>query len=114
MTNRSCKREKQSSALPVAASQMRIKTEHSPLANHSPDNAEIACCLTPWLRGIMTGRHFHPNMKVQTAMCKDNSNSKSRAATYVKFDIYIYIYLYIMILVDYIEWIKYSVFNTSV
>ena len=39
------------------------------------------------LRGIMTGRHFHANMKVQTAMRKDNNNSKSRAATYVKFDI---------------------------
>ena len=37
------------------------------------------------LRGIMTGRHFQANMKVQTAMCKDNK-SKSRAATYVKFD----------------------------
>ena len=36
----------------------------------------------------MTGRHFYANMKVQTAMCKDNNNSKSRAATYVKFDIY--------------------------
>ena len=39
----------------------------------------------------MIGRHFHANMKVHTAMCKDNNiNSKSRAATYVKFDIYIY------------------------
>ena len=41
------------------------------------------------LRGIMIGRHFHANIKVQTAMCKDNNNSKSKAATYVKFDIYI-------------------------
>ena len=40
------------------------------------------------LRGIMIGRHFHANIKVQTAMCKDNNNSKSRAATYVQFDIY--------------------------
>ena len=36
----------------------------------------------------MISRHFHANMKVQTAICKDNNNSKSRAATYVKFDIY--------------------------
>ena len=41
------------------------------------------------LHGIMVGRHFHASMKVQTAMCKDNNNSKSKAATYVKFDIYI-------------------------
>ena len=41
------------------------------------------------LRGIMIGHLFHVNMKVQTAMCKDNNNSKSRAATYVKFDIYL-------------------------
>ena len=41
----------------------------------------------------MIGRHFHANMKVQTAMCKDNNNSKGRAATYVEFDIYIYIYI---------------------
>ena len=40
------------------------------------------------LRGIMIGRHFQANMKVQTAMCKDNNNSKRRAATYVIFDIY--------------------------
>ena len=41
------------------------------------------------LRGIMIGRHFHTNMKVHTATCKDNNNSKSRAATYtyVKFKI---------------------------
>ena len=32
--------------------------------------------------------YFHVNMKVQTAMCKDNNNSKSRPATYVKFDIW--------------------------
>ena len=39
----------------------------------------------------MIGRHFHGNIKVvQTAMCKDNNNSKSRAATNVK---YIYIYI---------------------
>ena len=36
----------------------------------------------------MIGRHFHANMKVQTAMCKGNNNSKSRAAKYVKNDIY--------------------------
>ena len=35
----------------------------------------------------MIGRHFHANMKVQTATCKDNNNSKSRAATGVKFEI---------------------------
>ena len=40
-------------------------------------------------RGVIIGRHFHANIKVQIAMCKDN-NSKSRAATYVKFDMYIY------------------------
>ena len=39
------------------------------------------------LCGIMTGRHFHANMKVQTATCKDNDNSKSRAATCMKFEI---------------------------
>ena len=39
------------------------------------------------LPGIMIGRHFHASMKVQTATCKDNNNSKSRAATYVKFQI---------------------------
>ena len=39
------------------------------------------------LRGIMTGRQFHANMKVQTSTCRDNSNSRSRAATYVKFKI---------------------------
>ena len=33
------------------------------------------------LRGIMIGRHIHANIKVPTAMCKDNNNSKSRAAT---------------------------------
>ena len=26
--------------------------------------------------GIMIGRHFHANMKVQTATCKDDNNSK--------------------------------------
>ena len=45
----------------------------------------------------MIGRHFHANVKVQTAMCKDNNNSKGRAATYVKF------HIYKMILVDYIQ-----------
>ena len=44
------------------------------------------------LCGIMIGRHFNANMKVQTAMCEDNNNSKGRAAVFVKFDIYIYIY----------------------
>ena len=43
---------------------------------------------------------------------KDNNNSKSRPATYVAFDIYIYIY--IMISVDYIQCIKYSIFNISI
>ena len=56
----------------------------------------------------MIGRHIHANIKVQTAMCKDNNNSKSRAATYVKFDIYK------MMLVDYIQCLKYSIFNISV
>ena len=37
----------------------------------------------------MIGSHFHANVKVQTAMYKDDSNSKSRAVTFVKFDIYI-------------------------
>ena len=32
----------------------------------------------------MIGRHFHANMKVQTATCEDK---KSRAATCVKFEI---------------------------
>ena len=50
------------------------------------------------LRGTMIGRHFHANMKVQTATCKDNNNSKNRAATWEKFDIYIYK----VILADYI------------
>ena len=40
-------------------------------------------------RGIMIGRHFHANMKVQTATCKDNNNSKSGEATCVKFNTYI-------------------------
>ena len=40
------------------------------------------------LRGIIIGHHFHANIIVQAAMCKDNNNSKSRAATRVKFDIY--------------------------
>ena len=39
------------------------------------------------LRGVTIGRHFHANMKVQTATCKDNNNSKSRAATWVKLEI---------------------------
>ena len=59
------------------------------------------------LRGFMVSHHFHANMKVQTAMCKDNNNSKSRTATDVKFDIY-------MILVDYIQFVKYSIFNIMV
>ena len=29
------------------------------------------------LRSIMIDRHFHANIKVQTAMCKDNNNSKA-------------------------------------
>ena len=56
----------------------------------------------------MIGRHFEANMKMQTAMCKDNNNSKSTAATCVKFDIHK------IILVDYIQRIKYSIFNISV
>ena len=36
------------------------------------------------LRGVTIDRHFHAKMKVHTAMCKDNNNSKSRAATCVK------------------------------
>ena len=39
------------------------------------------------LPGIMIGRHFHANMKVKNATCKDNSNSKSREVTSVKFEI---------------------------
>ena len=35
----------------------------------------------------MIGRHFHGNIKVQTATSKDNNNSKRRAATRVKFEI---------------------------
>ena len=58
----------------------------------------------------MIGRHFHANMKVHTAMCKDNNNSKSRAATYLKI-LHIYIK---MISVDYIQCIKYSIFNIRV
>ena len=56
----------------------------------------------------MIGQHFLVNMKVQTAMCKDNNSSKGRAATYVKFDIYK------TILVDYIQCIKYLFFNISI
>ena len=41
------------------------------------------------LCGIMIGGHFHARMKVQTATCKDNNNSKTIAAICVKFDIYI-------------------------
>ena len=39
------------------------------------------------LHGIMIDRHFHANIKMQTATCKDNNNSESRAATSVKFEI---------------------------
>ena len=35
--------------------------------------------ITLRLRGIMIGRHFHANIRVQTAMCKDSNNSESRA-----------------------------------
>ena len=47
-------------------------------------------CQSPLLRlrGTVIGSHFQVNTKVQTAMCKDNNNSKSRAATSVKFDIH--------------------------
>ena len=54
----------------------------------------------------MIGRHIHANIKVSTAMCKDNNNSKSRAAACVKFDIHICK----MISVDYIQCIKYQSF----
>ena len=47
----------------------------------------FACQNLLILRGIMVGRHFHVNIKVQVAMCKDKNNSKSRVATYLKFDI---------------------------
>ena len=60
----------------------------------------------------MISRHFQANMKVQTAMCKDNNNSKSRAATYVKFDIYIYVYNDISRL--YLVYKIYSIFHISV
>ena len=52
------------------------------------DSTALMALLVLRPRGIMTGLHFHANMKVQTAMCKDNNNSKSRLATYVKFVIY--------------------------
>ena len=58
----------------------------SHLANHI--SVHIRFDLERYLL-IITGRHFHENMKVQTAMCKDNNNSKGRAATYVKFDTYL-------------------------
>ena len=52
------------------------------------NRADLGCWrLTLRPRGIMIGRQFHANMKVQTTTCKDNNNSKSRAATCVKFDI---------------------------
>ena len=60
------------------------------------------------LRGIMIGRHFHGNMKVQTATCKDNNNSKSRAVRCLQFN------TYKIILVDYIQCIKHSIFSISV
>ena len=46
---------------------------------------------------LQIGHHFHANMKVQTAMCKDNNKSKSRAATYIHTYIYTYIYQNIFI-----------------
>ena len=53
--DKSYKRQKQSSALPmacgqIAASQIRIKNEQQQQqpANHISDNAEIARCLTPF------------------------------------------------------------------
>ena len=57
MTNRSCKREKQSSALPLAARWRRDggqpdkdqnEQQQQQSTNHSSDNAEIARCLTPF------------------------------------------------------------------
>ena len=39
--------------------------------------------------------HFHANMKVQTAMCKDNNNSKSRAATCMNHYIFIIFQLWL-------------------
>ena len=52
-------------------------------SDHTPEPRYEYFC------SIMIGRHFHANIKVQTAMCKDNYNSKNRVATYLKFDIYI-------------------------
>ena len=56
----------------------------------------------------MIGRHSHANMKVQTATCKDNNNSKRRVATCLKCEIN-----YKMILVHYIQCMKYPIFKIS-
>ena len=65
----------------------------------------------------MIRSHFHANMKVQTAMCKDDNNSRSRAATYVKFEINIKLYIYDMYMiytnVHYIQCIKCPIFKIS-
>ena len=52
----------------------------------------------------MIGLPFYANLKVQTATCKDNNNSKSKAATYVKFE---------MIWVHYIQCINYPICKVS-
>ena len=44
---------------------------------------------------IMIGCQFHANVKVPTATCKDDNNSKRRAGTYVKFEMIIKRYQYI-------------------
>ena len=53
MANQSCKRQKQSSALPMAARwrparRGQNEQQQQQPANHSSDNAEIAYCLTPF------------------------------------------------------------------
>ena len=56
------------------------------VTGYPPNNLQLYIT-TLRLRGIMIGRQFHANMKVQTAACNDNNNSKSRAAIYVEFEI---------------------------
>ena len=84
----------------MASQQKRLPTRynHRTTLMEKVLQAQTKSCLTksrnqdedPWpnlpectsrLRCIMIGRHFHANMKVQTAMRKDNNTSKSRAAT---------------------------------
>ena len=80
--------------MPYLTSMTSIETNHYD-ADHTGTVSQVISHDSQYqkpflrLRGIMIGHHFHANMKLQTAMCKDNNNSKSRAATYVKFDIYI-------------------------